>query len=69
MVIEHVNDALGHAGYVKNSKPEFYYVANFLSCCSGKGKDLISFFQSWDGNLFKEIFVCDIAAIFGDPEG
>ena len=63
------NDALGHAGDVKNSKPEFYDVAHFLGSCSGKGKDLISFLQPWDCNLFKEIFVCDIAAIFGDPEG
>ena len=69
VLIEHVNDALGHAGDVKNSKPEFYDVAHFLSSCSGKGKDLISFLQPWDCNLFKEIFVCDVAAIFGDPEG
>ena len=68
VLIEHVNDALGHAGDVKNSKPEFYDVAHFLSGCSGKGKDLISFLQPWDCNLFKEIFVCDVAAIFGDPE-
>ena len=45
VVVEHINNALGHAGDVKNSKPEFYDVAHFLSSCSGKGKDLISFFS------------------------
>ena len=68
VIIEHINDALGHAGDVQDSKPELNDVAHFLSSCSCESKDLISLLHFRDRNLFKEIFVCDVAAIFGDPE-